>query len=133
MPNSPIKNFTDLEVWQLAHKFKLNVYKLTKYFPEDEKYVSIPNMKRAGKSISANIAEGFGRYHYLENVQCCRRARGELDETIDHLISARDLKHASMEECNKLIKEGVRIRQVLNGYIRSILKQKEIEESIVVK
>ena len=54
-----IKNFTDLLVWQKAHQIVLAIYKITKYFPSEEKYGLIQQIQRAAVSIAANIAEGF--------------------------------------------------------------------------
>jgi len=112
-----IKNFTDLEVWQLAHKLKLEIYEITKLLPESEKFNRISQLRRAACSISANIAEGFGRYHYRENIQFCRQGRGSLEECLDYLITSRDLKELPKEKCEDLINKCIRVRMVLNGYI----------------
>ena len=50
----------------------------------------VDQLIRATRSITANIAEGHGRYHFQENIQFCRQARGSLTETLDHLICAQD-------------------------------------------
>jgi four helix bundle protein len=61
---SKIKNFYDLEAWKEGHKLVLDVYKITSDFPNDEKFGIISQLRRAVSSITANIAEGFERYHF---------------------------------------------------------------------
>jgi len=57
----PIQTFRDLTAWQKAHQFTLQVYRLTRSFPDDEKFGIIAQLRRAAASIPANIAEGFVR------------------------------------------------------------------------
>lgn len=87
------KRFEDLEVWQKARKFRQTIYKLSKKFPKEEIYVLTGQIRRAVISITANIAEGHGRYHWQENIQFCRTARGSINETIDHLYRALDCEY----------------------------------------
>lgn len=117
-------DFTSLEVWQRAHQLMLNVYRFCKLLPKSENYGRVSQLKRSISSIPANIAEGHGRYYYLENVQFCRRARGSLYESKNHLIASRDLKEAPELECKRFINDCDRLRQLLNGYIRYLLKTK---------
>jgi len=74
-------------------------------------------MRRSSRSITENIAEGFGRYHYQENIQFCRHSRGSLYEIIDQLITALDEKYITNIE----YKEGKlfvsKAIGLLNGYI----------------
>ncbi len=79
------KSFEDLEVWRLAHELRLKVYTLTRFLPDDEKYGISSQIKRSATSVAANIAEGHGRYHFQENIQFCRQARGSLAETRDYI------------------------------------------------
>ncbi|PIZ00524.1 four helix bundle protein [bacterium (Candidatus Howlettbacteria) CG_4_10_14_0_8_um_filter_40_9] len=86
-----IKDFDDLEVYQLARELTVWIYKITSDFPDEEKFGIISQIRRAITSVGANIAEGFGRFHYKENVQFCRNARGSLTEVKHFMISALDL------------------------------------------
>lgn len=122
--NKKITTFEDLIVWQKAHKLMLDAYEFVKLLPNEEKYNRIPQLKRAASSIPANIAEGYGRYHYQENIQFCRQARGSLAETINHIIAARDLKQALEAECVKLLTQCKEVKLLLNGYIRSTRERK---------
>jgi len=119
-----IGNFEDLDAWKLAHQVMLEVYKFVKYLPDDEKYNRVAQLKRSSSSVGANIAEGFGRYHWQENIHFCRIARGSLEETRNHIIAAKDLKQAPLKECQKLYNLCIRTRKVLNGYIRYLAKCK---------
>ncbi len=119
-----IKDFTDLKAWQLAHRVRLEVYEFIKLLPPEEKYNRIDQLRRSSSLMASNIAEGFGRYHYQENIQFCRQARGSLEETRDNIIAARDLKQIPQEKCEELLELLLETRKVLNGYIRFLQKQK---------
>ncbi|MDO8467019.1 MAG: four helix bundle protein [bacterium] len=117
-----INKFTDLIVWQKAHSLMLKIYSLTNLMPKEEKFNITSQIRRSAASASANIAEGFGRYHYQENIQFCRQARGSLEETVNHIIAIRDLKYAPMDECNNLLNNCDEVRLLINGYVNSIKK-----------
>ncbi len=61
MKNGKIESFTDLNVWKEGHKLVILIYQITKLFLKEETYSLIDQMRRAVASITANIAEGFGR------------------------------------------------------------------------
>lgn len=126
MDGKKIRNFEDLIVWQKAHQLMIHVYTFTELLPRDEKYNRISQLKRSSSSTPANIAEGFGRYHYQENIQFCRQARGSLEETRNHIIAARDLSQAPESECEKLLKKSEELRLVLNSYIKMIFSHKTV-------
>ena len=77
------RDFTELDVWKMAHELRLKVNVLASFLAKDEKYSVGSQIKRSAPSVCANIAEGHGRFHYQENIQYCRQARGSLDETRD--------------------------------------------------
>ena len=116
--------FEDLEIWQLARDFRKKISGLIKKFPSIEKFRLADQMARASRSVTANIAEGYGRYHYQENIQFCRQARGSLYEMIDHLTVALDEKHISDELFEELKGEAFIIVKRLNGYIQYLNKKK---------
>ena len=97
---------------------------LVKKFPEEVKYSLIDGMKRASRSATENIAEGFGRYHFQENIQFCRHSRGSLHELIDQLITALDEEYITQNEFIKgkdLINNALGL---LNGYFNYLKKAK---------
>ena len=81
-----MNSFKELEVLKSAREHRKSISKLIKSFPKEEKYRLIDQILRSSRSVAANIAEGFGRYHYQENIQFCRQARGSLNETLEHLM-----------------------------------------------
>ena len=68
---SKIESFEDLFVYQKAREFSRKIAKLIKELPESEKFRLKDQMTRARRSITNNIAEGYGRFHYQENIQYC--------------------------------------------------------------
>jgi len=96
-----------------------------KKYPKDEKFGLIDDMRRAARSATHNIAEGFGRFHFQENVQFCRQSRGSLHELIDQLITAKDegyIQEDEYAEGRKLISKAL---PILNGYINYLSRQKK--------
>jgi four helix bundle protein len=114
-----VKDFTDLQVWRLARELRKLSYSLICGFPSEERYVLSSQLRRAAISITANIAEGFGRYSYQENLQFCRQARGSAFEVRDHLTTALDANYITPELYKKADALTQRVIQTLNGYIRS--------------
>lgn len=75
-----LRSFEELEVYKKARTFRMEISQLCKTLPKDELYKLVDQMKRASCSVTNQITEGFGRFHYQENIQYCRIARGSLDE-----------------------------------------------------
>jgi four helix bundle protein len=120
-----MKDFRDLEVWKEARKFRNNIYSLTKDFPMEEKFKMVDQIIRSSRSVSANIAEGYGRFHYQENIQFCRQARGSLTETLEHLICAYDSGFLEENKLKELETDYNQILKLLNGYIAYLKQRKE--------
>lgn len=114
-----VRDFKDLLVWRLAGELRLRVYDTEKKFPPEERYALKSQLRRAVQSIGANIAEGFGRYSYRENIQYCRQARGSAFEVRDHLVTAVGAEFVSKDEYIEADTLAQRVMQALNGYIRS--------------
>jgi len=83
----------DLEIWKKSRSFRNEIAEVSKSFPDFEKFKLVDQIIRSSRSVTANIAEGHGRFHYQENIQFCRTARGSLLETFDHLTVALDEKY----------------------------------------
>lgn len=122
------KSFEELEVWKEARKFRIEVSRLIKPFPKEEKFRLKDQLIRSSRSISANIAEGFGRFHHQENIQFCRTARGSLMETLDHLICAYDETLINMDNLDKMRKDYSSCLKLINGYIAYLKKAKKTTE-----
>jgi four helix bundle protein len=119
------QSFEKLMVWQKAHQLTLDVHqKLLPLLPKEEKYGLADQVRRSAKSIGANIAEGAGRYYYMDNVRFCYNACGSLDETLNHLRVARDLGYCSPTLYESLRDQIEEIRRLLNGFIEWLKKKK---------
>ena len=118
MEKEPIRSFEDLDCWQACRVLRVFVARvLCKALPKDERYRLGDQILRAARSSTANIAEGYGRFHYLDNAKFCSIARGSAWEVLDHIITAEDEDLAPKEvtvEARALVRKSVAL---LNGYI----------------
>lgn len=121
---SAIRNFKDLQVWQVARELRTELYRLASSLPGFEKFGLASQIRRAASSVTAKIAEGFGRFGYQENAQMCRQARGSLYELRDDPTTCVDPGYISAVEGEKLDALAARVGQILNGYLRSTLNMK---------
>ncbi len=124
MRKESFKSFEDLECWKACTDVRRFMTELVKKYPKAEKYSLVDDMKRAARSTTHNLAEGFGRFHFQENVQFCRISRGSLYELIDQLITSKDDGYITSEEYEKgraLISKALAL---LNGYIRYLTQRK---------
>ncbi len=119
-----INHFTDIEAWKLARKLRIEIYKIVKKLPPEERFDLGSQMRKAAVSCTANIAEGYGRFHFQENIQFCRQSRGSMYETQDHLITCLDNSYISKEKYDVVYKISEDAIKVLDGYIRYLNKQK---------
>lgn len=112
-----LKSFEELDVWKECRLLRIRISELTLKFPKQEEYRLKDQLLRASRSVTANIAEGYGRFHFQENIQFCRQARGSLSEIKDHLITAVDegfITNNDLTEFKELVEKCTRM---LNGYI----------------
>lgn len=119
-----MKTFEELDCWKKANVLRINLSVLVKSFPSEEKYRLIDQIIRASRSVTANIAEGYGRFHYQEYIQFCRQSRGSLYELIDHLLVATDEKYISVDQLNDARQQISDCLAVLNGFINYLKKAK---------
>jgi four helix bundle protein len=117
-------SFEELEAWKTAREFRKHISEVVKTFPAEEKYRLTDQLLRSSRAVTANIAEGFGRFHFQENIQFCRQARGSLVETLDHIICAYDEKYISQSIFEQLKAQMQHCLKVLNGYIAYLQKVK---------
>jgi len=125
-----IHSFEDLEVYKLARKFSDKVNQLIKKLPNIEEFNLKNQMRRAKLSATNNIAEGFGRYHYQENIQFCRQSRGSICELIDDFNECYANGYIDQNETDQLKREAYHLIKVLNGYIASIKRLKARDQSV---
>jgi four helix bundle protein len=112
-----IRSFEDLLCWKSCRAVRVFAAGITRRLPPDERFRLTDQILRAARSTTANIAEGYGRFHYQENLQFCRQARGSLYETLDHFIAGHDeelIADADLARLRELFAHAVGL---LNGYI----------------
>ena len=119
-----IRSFEDLEVYKLVREFSRKVGKLIQKLPSVEDYNLKGQMRRAKLSVTNNIAEGYGRYHFQENMQYCRQSRGSICELIDDFNECYDNGYIDQGYRDELKSDAYQLMKVLNGYIASIKRQK---------
>lgn len=119
------RGFENLEVWKTGRELKIYIIQLCKKFPKHELYGLTQQIKNSSRSVTANIAEGYGRFHYQENMQFCRQSRGSLEETKDHMYTALDEEYISEENFNAFIEKYELCLKLLNDYLAYIREQKE--------
>lgn len=117
------RSFEELTVWKLARRWRQRVYEVSEGWPKREVYGLTAQVRGAAVSVTANIAEGYGRYHYQENIQHCRIARGSVNEVLDHVYAALDAGYISQEVFAELYAQGREVERVLNGYINYLRRQ----------
>ena len=72
----PYQTFEDLEVYQVAREFRKAMYRLAKRLPNEEKFGLISQIRRAAVSLTNNIAEGHGRFYFIEHIRFMLQSRG---------------------------------------------------------
>ncbi len=116
-------NIYELEVWKTSRDFRNEISDLTKSFPREEKFRLVDQLIRASRSVTANIAEGHGRFHFQENTQFCRQARGSLVEIFDQLTVARDEGFIDESQFKSFFDKYEQLMKMLNGYIAYLQKK----------
>ena len=121
--NSKKHHFRELKCWQLGRELRKRLYAIAKRLPDYEKFGLASQIRRAAVSITANIAEGYGRFHYKENIQYCRQSRASLYECEDHLITCLDENYIDQTTYDEILTSMIDTRKVTDGYIRYLEKQ----------
>ena len=115
---SDFQTFEDLEVYKVARQFRKAMYAVTRRLPDFEKYDLGSQIRRAAVSLTNNMAEGHGRYHYPDQVRFFLHSRGSLEELMDDLNICLDENYRSSEEVAKLKDQALDVLNLINGYVR---------------
>ena len=119
-------NFEELHCWQACYRLKVYLKEnVLINLPKIERFELYSQILRAARSSTANIAEGWGRYHYKENINFLRYSRGSVAEILDHSIEAKDCDSINIETLNKVREQTERCIQLINGYIRFLRNKSE--------
>jgi four helix bundle protein len=115
-----VRDFRELMVWQKAHRLVMDIYQLTKGFPEDERFGLTAQLRRSSASVPTNIAEGCGREGDRELARFISIAAGSASETEYQLLLAHDLGYVSEEEGRKLQAQVSEVKRMLNGFMKKL-------------
>jgi len=117
-----MSDYKKLKVWENAHKFTIEIYDLTRNFPDEEKYGIVSQVRRSTSSIPTNIVEGCGQLDNGNLVRFLVIAKGSAFEVEYQLLLSRDLGYISKEQYIKLNEEIKYIIRMLNKLISSLKK-----------
>lgn len=120
--NREIKHFTDLDAWRINHELVLLIYAITSKFPKEEKFGIVDQLRRASVSITSNIAEGWGHYHFANKIRFYYQARGSNCEVQNQIIIAHDISILSNKDFDLVKQKVFDGFKILNGLIRSVEK-----------
>jgi|SRR5579862_1525375 len=125
------QTFEDLDTYKAAREFRKLMYSVVRRLPDFEKFELASQMRRAAVSLTNNIAEGHGRFHYLEQIKFMLQSRGSLEELLDDLNVCEDEKYLPAAEIATLKEEAWRVHKLLNGYIRYLRSRKTNEPYVL--
>ncbi|MBI3849032.1 MAG: four helix bundle protein [Verrucomicrobia bacterium] len=113
-------NFEKLEVWQNAIDFADFVYRVTRAFPDDERFGLTNQMRRAAVSISSNIAEGTSRHSRDDYSRFLEIATGSVFEVVSQSFIARKQSYLSEDDRQRLYTAAEEQSKMLSGLRRSL-------------
>ena len=123
-------DFRDLEMWKQCREIRREIWNLIKTFPKEERYRLSDQMIRLSRSATDCIAEGYGRYHYKENIQFCRQSRGSLYELLNQLDTALECEYIDESCFNNMDDKIKNATRVLNGYVKYLSKRKDNSQTV---
>ena len=118
-----VKSYEDLEIYKMALMIAKDIYLLSSSFPKTELFGMTDQIKRAVASVGANIAEGFGRFHYKDKLLFMYNARGSLYETRHFVALAKEVGYFTEDNRTDVNKRIDILSVKLNNFIRSIKNQ----------
>ena len=123
------RTFEDMEVYQAARVFRVTMYAVNRRLPAFEKFELGSQIRRAAVSLTNNIAEGHGRFHFLDQIKFMLQARGSLQELIDDLNFCEDEHYLPLPEIAPFKQQGWQVLKLLNGYLRWLRDSKTTQAS----
>jgi len=124
------KGYKELDCYKKSRELRIYISILAKKFPAEEKYLLLSQIKRSSRSVTATIAEGYGRFTYTDTKNFFVMARGSVTETMEHLATAFDEKYITEEEL-KIGEEMCETSfKLINGYISWLNKSKSDTKAV---
>lgn len=114
------RGFENLVVWQMAHKFVLDVYRHSKDFPREELFGLTSQYRRAAVSIAANIAEGYGKKGVNDKLRFYNIAEGSINECRYYIILSKDLEYVNKAQSDLLYSELSIVQKLLSSYSKAL-------------
>ena len=132
MDGEPTRTFEDLEAWKAGRELRIFVFRqILPVLKNLKEFDMLDQIKRASRSVTHNIAEGHGRFHFMDNYRFCSQARGSLNEVLDQLITCHDdsliqddLYHSGRDYFNKTLR-------ILNGYMSWLKRSAKAKGSVI--
>jgi four helix bundle protein len=132
MEEETTRTFEELEAWKAGRELRIFVFrKIVPVLKDLREFDLCDQMKRASRSVTHNIAEGHGRYHFLDNNRFCSQARGSLNEVLDQIITCHDdslieedIYHAGRQHFNKTLR-------ILNGYMSWLKRSAKAKGQVI--
>ena len=121
--------FEDLEVYKEARILRQRVFKLAGLLPAEEKYVLVQQMRRAGLSVTNNIAEGHGIRSFRHNISYLYRSRGSVNELVDDIGACEDAGYFAKEHLDDLREQAETVARLINGYVAYLRKRLQRDAS----
>src|SRR5436309_1976476 len=118
------RGFQTLEVWKQTRIFRTQIGEDCKAFPKEEKYLLTSQLSDSSRSVTANTAEGYGRFNYQETIQFFRQSTGSPNESLDHLTCALDEGYISRQTLKDRESQYEKVFKLINGYISFLQKSK---------
>ena len=118
------RSFVDLEVYKAAREFRKARYRVARRLPDFEKFGLASQIRRAAISLTNNLAEGHGRFHFLDQIRFTLISRGSLEELIDDLNICLDENYVPQDEVAGLKSTGWQILKLTHGYLRYLRDRK---------
>ena len=119
----------DFELYKAARRFRVKSYQLIRQLPNEEKYCLGTQMRRAAVSVSNNVAEGHGRWHYQDNIRFCLFSRGSVEELVDDFNVCLDEHYGDEQYAEELKVDAQQLIAKINSYIAYLRRSKQGEQS----
>jgi four helix bundle protein len=117
---SPVANFYDLEIWKEANILAVKIYKIIEQFPVEERYGISNQIRRASVSVGANIAEGFGRFHYKDKIKFYYNARGSVCEVQNFIFISKEIAYLDSKMAREIFSEYEKLNKRINSFIKAV-------------
>ena len=122
------RNFEDIIAWKNAHSLVILVYRITKTFPDHERFGLCSQFQRAAVSIPANIAEGYKKLSKADKLRFFNISQGSIEECRYYCILSRDLGYINEQVYTQILQKILDTSYMLNSYIKGVIENKGLKD-----